>query len=146
MSYDKKALDLAKLQIYKEMCSNSGAQEKSAFAAFVATEDADFLKRFEIGDCSIENIQTGGKKRLRKTRKILKGGNQKPRIHCISVSTKDNEGLQRLLNSAKANNVTIEILGLDMNTDKLGHSAKQKFEGYCFLDNKINYKREIYEN
>lgn len=83
--------------------------------------------RIEHGDCSIENIQTGGKKKLRKTRKILKGGNQKPTIHCISVSTKDNEGLQRLLNSAKANNVTIEILGLDMNTDKLGHSAKQKF-------------------
>ena len=26
------------------------------------------------------------------------------------------------------------------------NNAKQKFEGYCFLDNKINYKREIYEN
>jgi lipopolysaccharide transport system ATP-binding protein len=25
-------------------------------------------------------------------------------------------------------------------------SASKKFEGYCFLDNKINYKREIYEN
>ena len=25
-------------------------------------------------------------------------------------------------------------------------SANKKFEGYCFLDNKINYKREIYEN
>lgn len=57
MSYDKKALDLAKLQIYREMCSNSGAQEKSAFAAFVATEDADFLKRFEIGNCSLNKIQ-----------------------------------------------------------------------------------------
>ena len=56
MSYDKKALDVAKLEIYKEMCSKSGAQEKSAFAAFVATEDADFLKRFEIGDCSLEKI------------------------------------------------------------------------------------------
>lgn len=25
-------------------------------------------------------------------------------------------------------------------------STNKKFEGYCFLDNKINYKREIYEN
>lgn len=57
MSYDKKALDLEKLKIYKEMCSNSGAQEKSAFAAFVATEDADFLKRYEIGNCSLDKIQ-----------------------------------------------------------------------------------------
>lgn len=56
MSYDKKALDLAKLEIYKEMCNKSGAQDKSSFAAFVATEDADFLKRFEIGDCSLEKI------------------------------------------------------------------------------------------
>lgn len=57
MSYDKKGLDLAKLEIYREMCSRSGAQEKSAFAAFVATEDADFLKRFEIGNCSLDKIQ-----------------------------------------------------------------------------------------
>lgn len=57
MSYDKKALDLEKLKIYKEMCSNSGAQEKSAFANFVASEDSDFLKRYEIGNCSLDKIQ-----------------------------------------------------------------------------------------
>jgi hypothetical protein len=57
MSYDKKALDLEKLKIYKEMCSNSGAQEKSAFANFVASEDSDFLKRYEIGNCSLKKIQ-----------------------------------------------------------------------------------------
>jgi hypothetical protein len=56
MSYDKTELDVAKLEIYREMCSKSGAQEKSAFAAFVATEDADFLKRFEIANCSLEKI------------------------------------------------------------------------------------------
>lgn len=55
-SYNPKQLDLDKLNIYREMCSKSGAQEKSAFAAFVATEDAEFFKRFEIGDCSLEKI------------------------------------------------------------------------------------------
>jgi hypothetical protein len=56
MGHNKKELDVAKLKIYKEMCSKTGNQEKSAFAAFVATEDADFLKRFEIGECSLEKI------------------------------------------------------------------------------------------
>jgi len=56
MGFDKKALDVAKLEIYKDMCEKSGAQEKSAFATFVAAEDADFLKRFEIGDCSLEKL------------------------------------------------------------------------------------------
>jgi len=56
MGHNKKDLDVAKLKIYREMCSKTGNQEKSAFAAFVATEDADFLKRFEIGECSLEKI------------------------------------------------------------------------------------------
>jgi len=93
--------------------------------------------RVEHGECLLEHIQNGGKKKWstrknkinrRKTRLAKqKGGQQKPKIHCITVSTKDNEKLQRLLKSAKKYNINIEVLGLDMNTDTLGHSDNQKF-------------------
>ena len=59
--------------------------------------------RLERGGCSFDDIKVGGKKSriFSKTRKNKKqkGGQQNPTIHCITVSTQDNDKLQRLLNS-----------------------------------------------
>ena len=72
-------------------------------------------------------IKGGKKKKINKTRKIrkiMKGGN---RIHYITVSTKDKPELQRLVQSAKNKNIDIKVLGLDLDTTKLGHAGIGKF-------------------
>ena len=71
--------------------------------------------RLERGDCLIDDIQQGG------------SSNYESKIHYITVSTEKNDKLQRLLDSAKQFNISIEVLGLEMNTTNLGHNNSAKF-------------------
>lgn len=101
--------------------------------------------RVEHGECLLEHIQNGGKKKWStRKNKNTRGGAKHPKIHCITVSTKDNEKLQRLLKSAKKYNINIKVLGLDMNTDTLGHSDNQKFG--MKLRYPLEYLNKIDEN
>lgn len=71
--------------------------------------------RLERGDCLIDDIQQGGSYKY------------ESKIHYITVSTEKNDKLQRLLDSAKQFNISIEVLGLEMNTTNLGHNNSAKF-------------------
>ena len=75
-------------------------------------------------------IKGGKRMKPRKTRKVKKlskqnGGSAK--VHYITVSTKDKPELQKLVQSGKNKNIDIKVLGLDLNTTKLGHANSGKF-------------------
>ena len=60
--------------------------------------------------------QTGGKRTYKK-----QSGGAGETLHYITVSTKDTPELQRLIKSAKKYNLTIDVLGLELNRNNGGH-------------------------
>ena len=99
--------------------------------------------RLDRSGCTIENVKGGTRRhrkpKSKKTRKhttrshkkmnkksytIQQGGGQ---VHYITVSTEDNNKLQRLVKSAEKNNIKIDVLGLELKTNNLGHSNNAKF-------------------
>jgi hypothetical protein len=78
-------------------------------------------------------IIKGGKKnrakkiKTRKIKKLRKQNGGEVTVHYITVSTKDKPELQKLIQSGKNKNIDIKVLGLDLDTTKLGHANSGKF-------------------